>query len=443
MKKILILAYDFPPYVSVGGLRPYSWYKFLNGFDIEPIVITRQWANEFGNHLDYVSKSKIQTTTYEKTELGTIIRTPYRPNFANRLLIKYGDYKFVFIRKAITAFIEYAQFFFKTGPKIGLYDAAREYLSKNKVDAIIATGGPFILFQYASFLSNEFDIPWIADYRDPWTISNSKKLFSNFRPLSYYFERKIVKSATAISTVDEIFKRQILQIVGKKSVYIIPNGYDSESMSNVSSIPQGKDCMSIALVGSILKWNPINLVFSALSEFKKENPVAKIRLNLYGINDSEKIRLTLEKSFPELLNNVFTYPRIGNDELLSILAKNNLMLLFNYYSYTGTKIYDYLGIKRKILLCFSDDVEANKLFDNYYVMNENTIHNNHVQADMIKETNSGEVVKDVSHFKSVLKELYIEFRETGEIKCESVATEQFTRKTQAEKLANLIKEITH
>ena len=102
MKKILILAYDFPPYVSVGGLRPYSWYKFLNGFDIEPIVITRQWANEFGNHLDYVSKSKIQTTTYEKTELGTIIRTPYRPNFANRLLIKYGDYKFVFIRKAIT-----------------------------------------------------------------------------------------------------------------------------------------------------------------------------------------------------------------------------------------------------------------------------------------------------------------------------------------------------
>ncbi|MDA3780596.1 MAG: hypothetical protein PF487_10325 [Bacteroidales bacterium] len=29
MKKVLILAYDFPPYVSVGGLRPYSWYKYI------------------------------------------------------------------------------------------------------------------------------------------------------------------------------------------------------------------------------------------------------------------------------------------------------------------------------------------------------------------------------------------------------------------------------
>jgi hypothetical protein len=35
MKKLLILAYDFPPYVSVGavlslskyGLRPYKWYN--------------------------------------------------------------------------------------------------------------------------------------------------------------------------------------------------------------------------------------------------------------------------------------------------------------------------------------------------------------------------------------------------------------------------------
>ena len=36
MKKVLIFAYDFPPYVSVGGLRPYSWYKYLKEYGIEP-----------------------------------------------------------------------------------------------------------------------------------------------------------------------------------------------------------------------------------------------------------------------------------------------------------------------------------------------------------------------------------------------------------------------
>jgi hypothetical protein len=46
MKKLLILAYDFPPYVSVGGLRPYNWFKYLKEFGVEPIVVTRQWGNE-------------------------------------------------------------------------------------------------------------------------------------------------------------------------------------------------------------------------------------------------------------------------------------------------------------------------------------------------------------------------------------------------------------
>ena len=52
MKKVLILAYDFPPYVSVGGMRPYNWYRYLKEFDVEPVVITRQWENKHGNQLD-------------------------------------------------------------------------------------------------------------------------------------------------------------------------------------------------------------------------------------------------------------------------------------------------------------------------------------------------------------------------------------------------------
>ena len=54
-KRVLILAYDFPPYVSVGGLRPYAWYKYLRECGVYPVVITRQWANRYGNALDYIA----------------------------------------------------------------------------------------------------------------------------------------------------------------------------------------------------------------------------------------------------------------------------------------------------------------------------------------------------------------------------------------------------
>ena len=84
MKKVLILAYDFPPYVSVGGLRPYSWYKYFKEFGLYPIVVTRQWSNKYGNHLDYIAPSETNETIIEETEYGKIIRTPYKPNLSNR-----------------------------------------------------------------------------------------------------------------------------------------------------------------------------------------------------------------------------------------------------------------------------------------------------------------------------------------------------------------------
>ena len=169
MKKVLILAYDFPPYVSVGGLRPYALYNYLKEFGVEPILVTRQWGNTHGNRLDYVSAGSSEQSIVEVSQCGTIIRTPYKPNFANRLMLKHGDKRYRLLRKSISAYYEFAQFLLPIGPKIELYKAAKHFLKNNQVDAIIATGDPFILFKYASKLSKAFNIPWIADYRDPWS----------------------------------------------------------------------------------------------------------------------------------------------------------------------------------------------------------------------------------------------------------------------------------
>jgi len=117
MKKTLILAYDFPPYVSVGGLRPASWAKYLYEFDVFPIVVTRQWGNKYGNFLDYIATSESQEIIIENTDTATIIRTPYKPNLANQILLKHGDKKYKYLRKSVTAFYEIFQWIFNIGPK--------------------------------------------------------------------------------------------------------------------------------------------------------------------------------------------------------------------------------------------------------------------------------------------------------------------------------------
>lgn len=441
MKKVLILAYDFPPYVSVGGLRPYNWYKYLHEFGVEPIVVTRQWSNTHGNHLDYITEGESSETIILPTEYGTKIRTPYIPNMANRLMLKYGESKFRFVRKSISAFYEFAQWYWNVGPKSQLYIGAHEYLKHNKVDAIIATGDPFILFKYASKLSKEFDTPWIADYRDPWTqnIANNRNIIT--KTWSKYFEKKIVQSASSICTVSEFVQSNIASLIKGKVFHLIQNGYDPEIINKIKEIKQSNDELSVGFVGTIYNWHPIESFLAVVSSFISENPEAKLKINFYGVNIAEDLHELISSKYSNIKQHITIYPKMQNDLLLQKLAVNNVMLLFNYYSYMGTKIFDYIGIKRAILFCYANDPEALKLKEKYYTVDEVENLSQHLQEDLIKETNGGYIAQDAAHLKVLLTQLYQEFIQTGEIKCHTQNVEKYSRKAQTEELAKIIKEL--
>lgn len=443
MKKVLILAYDYPPYVSVGGLRPYAWYRYFKEFDIYPIVVTRQWDNKYGNHLDYVAPGDSPETSIEVTEQGTIIKTPYSSNFANRLMLKYGESKFQFVRKSVSAYFEFIQWFSLAGPKAELYFAAKEYLKDNKVDLIIATGDPFILFRYASLLGEEFNIPWVADYRDPWSqdVHIQKKYF--LKKWNLFLEKRTLKKAAFITTVSPFFQKKLSKLFAGKTIHVIPNGYDPEVINSVKQVKQESTNLSIAFVGTIHKWHPIRSFFSVMSDFVKTNPDARLEINFYGVNIPLKLKEMITSDFPSILNNVHIYPKMPNDILLQKLAKNNIMLLFHYYSIIGTKIYDYIGIKRTILLCYANDKEANELKKKYYNINEEDGSSRRSQEDLINETNAGYVVKNSDHLKILLAQLYKEFLENGFIKCNTTNEAVYSRKHQINLFAKIIHSTFH
>lgn len=437
--KVLILAYDFPPYVSVGGLRPFNWFRYLQEFGVEPVVITRQWNNSHGNHLDYISRGSSNQSIIEKSEFGTIIKTPYKPNLANRLMLKYGEDKYRFLRKSISAFYEFAQFVWITGPKARLFKEAKSHLKRNKVDVIIATGDPFVLFYYASKLSNEFNIPWIADYRDPWSHNQEYSQRKFLKKWNAHFEKKLVSSASHITTVSSFVYSKIDSLIPNKPFSILPNGYDPSIIDLIQEIPQNSKNLTIAFVGTIYNWHPLKSFLRTVNDFILQNKV--IYIKFYGINIPNELNLLIEREFPELKTFVSITPKIPNEELLKKIAEDNVMLLFNYYSYMGTKIFDYLGIRRKMILCYSNDPEANELKSKYYSIDESMANSTQLQADLIMDTNSGIIVENSNHLLQVLQELYDEFEVNKSIACNSIGVENYSRKIQVELLANLVKKI--
>ncbi len=438
MKKVLILAYDFPPYVSVGGLRPYSWYKYFKEFGLYPVVVTRQWDNKYGNDLDYIAPSQSKETIVEETKYGTIIRTPYKPNLSNRLLLKHGHSKFKLIRKIITAYYEFMQFLLPIGTKSGLYHGAKKYLKDNKVDAIIATGDPFVLFKYASKLSKNNSIPWIADYRDPWVQDKLNYKSKTRINIEKYLERHIVNSSVAITSVSKLVESFVINNIKREILTgIFINGFDETNISNIDLFVK-RDKLVITYAGSLYPWHPIETTLRTLDK-NIENGI-DIELKFIGCNQQQQLNNALLEA-PLLKERTIILPKLPNKDLIKELQSSHISLLFNDYSISGTKIYDYLAVKKPILLCFSDDDEAHKLKEQHFHLSPLSGESEELQYEILKTTNGGKFVKDTNELSNIIQNYWSELQSTGEIVFQSKNVEQFSRRNSVKSFVSFINKL--
>ena len=267
----------------------------------------------------------------------------------------------------------------------------RKIFRKNKVEAILASGEPFVLFHYAQKLSETNKTPWILNYIEPWSqnISRQNRLLKLW---DIFQEKKALGEVNAILTVSQFVADKISLNSTKAEIHIIPNGFDPEVIKNISKINQNGSQLTISYVGTIHNWHSIEIFFKSFNEFIKHNLEGNVSLNFYGINNQNKIEGILTK-YPAAKNFTKFYPKIPNAELLKKLAESNVLLLFNYYSFMGTKIYDYLGLRRKILFCFTNDKDALKLKAKHYNIDESLNSNKELQSDLIRESKSGALVK--------------------------------------------------
>ena len=164
-------------------------------------------------------------------------------------------------------------------------------------------------------------------------------------------------------------------------------------------------------------------------------------MHFYGVNIRTELEKKINDKYFSLKGKTFFYDRIPNEELVHHMVKSNLFLLFNHYSMMGTKIYNYIGLKRKILFCYRNDEESEKLKRKYYAIEERMEFSKNLQIDLIEKTNSGIIVENKEHLRMVLQDLYKDLINEGEIKCDSTGVELYSRKLQVKRLAEMLNEL--
>ena len=188
MRKALIITYYWPPSGGSGVQRWMYFAKYLKDFGIDPIVVT---VDEKKASYKYIDESFVElvkdievnkTGTWEPLKLYSKL-TSGDSNAAIPLGFT-GESRPTLFQKLSRAI---RGNFFIPDSRIGwncfAFKEAKKVISENKIDVIITTGPPHSAHLVGLKLKKYFDIPWIADFRDPWTGLYYNKFLYRFESL--------------------------------------------------------------------------------------------------------------------------------------------------------------------------------------------------------------------------------------------------------------------
>jgi glycosyltransferase involved in cell wall biosynthesis len=358
MKKVLIITYYWPPSGGGGVMRWLKMSKFLPGFGWQPIIYTPENPDS-----SVTDKSLLDEVHQDILELKTPIWEPY--NFYRKLTGKKSDEKFKagYISEAssgnwknkLSVFIR-GNFLIPDPRKFWIKPSIKyltKYLKENKIDAIVSTGPPHSMHLIALGLKKKFDIPWIADFRDPWTnIDFYEKLrLTKWADKRHHkLEKQVLKNADHVVTVSPSWKTDF-ETLGNRKTELIYNGYDPEDFNNLK---QTKDeFFTITHFGAFNSDRNPHSLWTALQNVALENPdfSKKLRIQLVGQTD-ESILNSIKKN--QLEKNLVVHPFLPHKEGLKLLANSSLLLLPindapNVKGILPGKMYEYMALRRPII----------------------------------------------------------------------------------------------
>ncbi len=210
MKKVLMVAFEFPPLSSGGVMRCTKYVKYLRDYGWEPIVLT---VAE-NAHPDALQDPRLLD---ELPPDITIHRTPYadfdalfQKELQNSALLK--------IYQSLDAGFPGLFGFAKPDKNITWFPAALEkasrIVSQERVDLIYTDSPPNSTALIGYKIKESFGIPWISGFRDPWSLDDlvyedlKDRYHSRAREADALLENIILENCDRLIVVSEKLKEK-------------------------------------------------------------------------------------------------------------------------------------------------------------------------------------------------------------------------------------------
>ncbi len=441
MKRVLIISYYWPPSGGSGVQRWVKFAKYLPEEGWQPVIYTPE--NPELTAVDKTLSSEIPPVAeiikrhitepygiYRKlmgkgssTDLKTLTSAGSSSDEVNPINGGMKSWK-----QNLSLFIR-GNFFIPDPRILWLHPSVRflkEYLKGHPVDAIVTTGPPQSMHLIGLKLSKATGLPWIADFRDPWTKMFYFKhlgLTRRSEEKHHQLEKEVLDGATRIIAVSPMVQKDF-QVMTSTPVELITNGFDEEDFNREFELDEYFNITHTGLFASDgnpeTLWKVLADKCSSDEEFKRS-----LRIRLVGKTDKEIIDSIVSAGLGQNLRDfgyqsheVAVREQLNASVLILPLRKEP-----EYEAVLPGKLFEYLASRRPILGIGQTEG---------------------AMAKVVRETGSGVVYNwdEEKKIKAWIDLCWDEFK-NDELKDNMSDISKYSRRKLTKRLASLLNELTH
>ncbi len=351
-RKVLVIAYYFPPMGLSGVQRTVKFTKYLPQFGWKPTVLTVNPTGYFAideSLLTEVNEAGVEVVRTNSLDANRL--------FKNKRVVKMPPEWF----RKILQFI--GDTFLIPDTKIGwkskAVKKAKALLKAQHFDAILATAPPQTDFLIGAALKKATGIPLIVDYRDSW-LQYPYKYFPTplHRYLHYRLEKRVLKVADRVLVTHRRVKENLLKrhrSLQYGEVTILSQGYDPIDLTvKPQERLQMPLRMKITHTGTFYgRRNPATIL-RALRNILDKNTQLRGRIELSFVGNVRREDQRLVKQLG-LQNDVLFHGYLEHQMSVSqILSSDVLWFVLDNDFQTPGKLYEYFGARKPILASVVD-----------------------------------------------------------------------------------------
>lgn len=305
----------------------------------------------------------------------------------------------------------------------------KKYLEEHPVDLIVSTGPPQSMHLIGRRLALATGIPWIADFRDPWTKIFYFKHLSMTRGTEKWhkkMEKKVLDDATVVVAVSPLVQQEF-QAMTQTPVELITNGFDecdfaADGSCKAEGGPEQDFCIThtglFAADGNpTVLWDVLAEKCCADDAFRKA-----LKVKLIGKTDDSILSALNATGLSEAVNNIGYLP---HSEAVEQQRNASLLILPlrkepEYKAVLPGKLFEYLASRRPVLGIGQPDGAMSMI---------------------LKQTQTGAVIdwEDRDSIKQFIDSCW-EKHIAGELTIEGGDISQFTRRNLTRRMAQLFEE---